>query len=85
MNTPTTHIAHTARSLPRDTRTRMQGLLDEGDALFFVGHPGETERTRFYFRGERIDDTGEATRYIVVTRRPDGTLTRRFQRDGGTA
>lgn len=81
----TTRTIQTTNQLPQSTTTRLQYLLDEGDALFFVGHPRETERRRFYFRGERIDDTGEGTRYIVVARRPDGTLTRRFQRDGGTA
>ncbi len=80
MNTP---ITHTAPPLPPNTTTRMQHLLDEGDALFFVGHPGETERTRFYFRGERIDGGGSPTRYIVVTRQPDGTLVRRYHAGEG--
>ncbi len=63
----------------------MQHLLDEGDALFFVGHPGETERRRFYFRGESMDDVGEPTRYIRVLRKVDGTLVRRFEPNGGEA
>jgi len=70
--------------LPRNTRTRMQNLLDEGDQRFFADHPGETRR-RFYFLHERMDDHGKATRYIRVFRQADGTLVRHFERDGGQA
>jgi len=82
MTAPTTH---TSRSLPRDTQTRLQYLLDQGDQRFFADHPRETERRRLYFRGERVDDRGESTRYIRVFRQPDGSLVRRFLPDGGDA
>jgi hypothetical protein len=65
--------------------TRLQYLLDEGDAAFFNDHPATMWRIRFHFPGERIDGTGEPTRYVVVSRQVDGTLVRRFQRDGGDA
>ena len=81
MNTP--HI-HTSRALPRDTQTRMQHLLDEGDALFFATHPRETER-RLYFRGEAITGGDKPTRYIRVFRQPDGSVLRRFEQEGGQA
>jgi len=72
-------------ALPIAQRTKLQGLLDEGDLTFFHRHPDEHQRIRFYFRGEQIDGAGELTRYIIVSRQPDGTLTRRFQREGGAA
>lgn len=65
--------------------TRLQYLLDEGDDRFFNDHPAAMWRIRFHFPGERIDGTGEPTRYVVVSRQVDGTLVRRFQRDGGDA
>jgi hypothetical protein len=68
---------------PCATTTRLQYLLDEGDERFFNDHPAETERIRFYFKGERID--GDTSKYVVVTRQADGTLVRRFQRDGGAS
>ncbi len=74
-----------SRPLPRNTRTRLQSLLDEGDCLFFLNHPSETTRRRFYFRGEHVDELGEPTRYILVERDGDGRLLRRFERDGGQA
>ncbi len=82
MNTPT---LHSARSLPRNTRTRMQHLLDEGDTLFFANNPAQTERRRFYFKDERIDDHGEPTRYVTVSRDDSGRLIRRFEQEGGQA
>lgn len=60
------------------TRTKMQYLLDTGEQRFFATHPSETERRRFYFRGERIDIDGEPGRYVVVSRDDDGRLVRRF-------
>lgn len=71
--------------LPHNSRTRLQYLLDQGDQRFFADHPGETERRRYYFRGERVDDRGEPSRYVLVTREADGRLTRRFQQGGATA
>lgn len=70
-----------SRQLPQNTRTRLQHLLDEGDENHFARHPDEQYRIRFYFQGEHMDDRGEPTRYLIVTRQPDGTLTRRWQRE----
>ncbi len=67
------------------TRTQLQSLFDEGDAVFFAHHPDEHLRIRFYFRGERIDGGGEASRYVGVSPREDGRLERRFVPDGGGA
>ncbi len=74
-----------SRSLPGNTRTRLQPLLDEGDCLFFLNHPSETTRRRFYFRGEHVDDQGEPTRYIIVERDGNGRLLRRFEPNRGEA
>jgi len=82
MTAPTTHIL---RSLPRDTQTRLQYLLDQGDQRFFADHPRETERRRLYFKGERVDDHGDPTRYIRVFRQADGSVLRRFEQEGGQA
>ncbi len=69
---------HTARPLPVETRLRVQHLLDEGDQRFFAAHPGETMRRRMYFLGEKVEGNAEPARHVTVTRRADGTLTRRF-------
>lgn len=80
MNTPTA-----SRQLPQNTTTRMQYLLDEGDERFFATHPNEVERRRLYFLGERVDDHRTPSRYVCVTRDPDGRLLRRFEPEGGQA
>lgn len=80
MNTPTLRAS---LPLPHDTRERMQTLLNEADAHWFLLHPGEQHRERLYFRGERIDDHGQPTRYIIVSRDADGRLVRRFQPQEG--
>lgn len=67
------------------TRTRMQTLLNEGDERFFADHPGEQHRIGFHFRGEHMDERGEPTRYIVVSRDDANRLVRRFRADGGEA
>jgi len=72
MNTP----------LPRNTRTRMQTLLNEGDRAFFDRNPGEGERRRPYFLGEKIDGAGEPVRYVIVSRDVAGRLLRRFEQEG---
>lgn len=79
LKAPSGNLSASARS----TQTRLQFLLDDGDAHFFDGHPTETERIRFYFKGERID--GDTSKYVVVTRQADGTLIRRFVSDCGDA
>ncbi len=71
------------KTLPIAQHTRLQALLDEGDRRFFATHPREGERRRFHFRGEQIDGAGEPSRYVVVTRDPDGRLLRRFEQNGG--
>ncbi len=80
MNMPTIRAS---RPLPHDTRERMQTLLNEADTHWFLLHPGEQHRERLYFRGERVDDHGQPTRYIIVSRDPDGRLLRRFEQNGG--
>jgi len=72
-------------TLPVNTRTKMQSLLNEGDERFFAEHPDEHARTRFFFRGEKIDGAGHASRYVRVTRDADGRLVRRFEQEGGGA
>jgi len=72
-----------ARLLPSDTRTRLQYLLDQGDALFFANNPHERARRRMYFRGERVEGAGEASRYVLVRRDVAGRLVRYFEQDGG--
>ncbi len=81
MTVPTTH---SPRPLPSETRRRMQHLLNEGDSTFFARHPDQHYRIRMHFRGETIDDSGEATRYIVVTQEA-GRLVRRFAGAGAMA
>lgn len=71
------------KTLPRNTRTRLQHLLDEGDERFFATHPSETERRRFYFCGERVLGGGNTSRYVVASRDADGGLQRRFEQEGG--
>jgi len=61
---------------------RLQQALDDGDRYFFDPHPDQQHRLRLAFPGEHIEGGGELTRYVVVTRLPDGTLTRRYQRNG---
>jgi hypothetical protein len=65
--------------------TRLQDVLNENDTFFFSHNPGARQRIRHRFAGERIDGTGEPARYVVVSRQADGTLVRRFQRDGGAS
>jgi len=72
------NIPHASRQLPSDTRTRLQYLLNEGDNLFFDRNPGERERRRPYFLGEKLDGAGEPVRHVIVTRDGDGRLCRRF-------
>ncbi len=66
------------KALPVNSRTRLQYLLDEGDALFFARNPDEHQRIRFHFKGEQIDGAGEASRYVRVTRDVAGRLVRQF-------
>ncbi len=66
------------RTLPSDTRTRMQTLLNEGDRAFFDRNPSETERRRPYFLCEKIDGAGEPVRYVIVSRDVSRRLVRHF-------
>lgn len=77
--------AQPSRPLPRDARLRTQVLLDEADQHWFTRHLDETSRIRMYFLGERVEADIQRARYVIVTRQPDGSLTRRYQRDGGAA
>jgi len=72
-----------SRQLPQNTRTRLQYLLDQGDALFFANNPHERARRRMYFCGERVHDHGTPSRYITVRIAIDGGLVRRFEHEGG--
>lgn len=80
MNTPTRRA-----SLPHDTQARMQTLLNEADAHWFLLHPGEQHRERLYFRGEQVLGGEEPARHVVVSHADDGRLMRRFLPDGGDA
>lgn len=71
------------KTFPIAQGTKLQALLDEGDQRFFANNPDQTERRRFYFRGEQVLGGGKTSRYIIVSRDADGRLVRRFLADGG--
>lgn len=70
-----------ARAMPVGRHERLQNLLDQADNAWFSRNPDEQSRVRFHFDGERV----EPDRFVVVTRRADGSLQRHFQGTGGAA
>jgi len=73
-----------SRPLPRNTRARVQHLLDEADTAWFERYPGEQYRIRMHFRGERLEGDAENSRHVRVERE-GARLVRRFTREGATA